>query len=168
MRLENIVALTYAELINSPYVSDFSSISFNANKVKRGDLFIAFEHDDIEIAIKNGAYGIMFEKPTQISDIEIAWIKVKDLYDAVHKIVRFIFIDKEIKVYECNEIVLELAKQIDVESENFIVLSDNIETYFDKLTELPQHSIALFSPTHIPKESAQLSLLLYLFFVGVA
>jgi len=45
-----------------------------------------------------------------------------------------------------------LAKQIDVESENFIVLSDNIETYFDKLTELPQHSIALFSPTHIPKD----------------
>ena len=152
MRLENIVALTYAELINSPYVSDFSSISFNASKVKRGDLFIAFKHDDIEIAIKNGAYGIMFEKPTQISDMEIAWIKVKNLYDAVHKIVRFIFIDKEIEVYECNEIVLELAKQIDVESENFIVLSDNIETYFDKLTELPQHSIALFSPTHIPKD----------------
>jgi ferrochelatase len=68
MRLENFLALTQATLINEPCVHSFENIVFEAHKVKRGDLFFAYEHENIKLAIVNGAYGVIFDKPTQISD----------------------------------------------------------------------------------------------------
>ena len=89
MRLENILALTNAKLINEPFVNSFENIVFQADKIKRGDLFVAFEEQEIQTAILNGAYGIIFSKPTQISDNEIAWIKVLDIEDALKRLLRF-------------------------------------------------------------------------------
>ena len=82
MRLENLLALTQGTLQNQPFVSRFEGISFNAKKVKRGNLFVAFSNAEIDEAILNGAYGIIFDRPTQIADNEIAWIKVDDVDDA--------------------------------------------------------------------------------------
>ena len=67
-------------------------------------MFIAFDDSSIEDAILNGAYGIVFSKPTQISDSEIAWIKVQSLDDALKRLLRFKLLDKNVTVYETNEI----------------------------------------------------------------
>ena len=72
MRLENLLALTHGKLISEPFVNSFENIVFDARSVKRGDLFMAFDDRSIEEAIFNGAYGILFDKPTQITDSEIA------------------------------------------------------------------------------------------------
>ena len=145
MRLENTIALTHGELVNSPFVNNFTNIVYEAKAVKRGDLFIAFDEEAIEEAIFNGAYGIIFDKPTQIRDNEIAWIKVENLEDALKRLLRFILIEKEITVYECNEIVLKLALQIITEP-NFIVLNSDIKGIFKSLNDVENGTTVLFSP----------------------
>jgi len=146
MRLENILALTHGELINSPFVNSFENIVFEAKAVKRGDLFIAYDETMIEDALFNGAYGILFDKPTQIRDNETAWIKVASLDEALKRILRFMLIDKEIEVYECNEIILKLALQV-MSEPNFIALEGNVQKLYKTLHDLPQGSTVLFSPT---------------------
>jgi ferrochelatase len=146
MRLENILALTHGELVNSPFVNSFENIVFEAKAVKRGDLFVAFDEEMIEDAIFNGAYGIVFDKPTQIRDSEIAWIKVTDLQEALKRILRFVLIDKEIEVYECDEIILKLALQV-VTEPNFIALHGDIKELYKMLSRLENGANILFSPS---------------------
>jgi hypothetical protein len=143
MRLENVISLTHATLLNSPYVSAFNGIAIEAKNVKRGFLFIAKESTEIELAIQNGAYGILFDSPTQISDTEIAWIKVENLETALVKIVRFHLLDKNITAYECDAITFDLAIQISTDT-RFITLSGNIFTIFNDLWEVTQNSVILF------------------------
>lgn len=151
MRLENLLALTHATLINEPCVNSFNNIVFEAKAVKRGDLFIAFHKDEIKDAILNGAYGIMFSRATQINDNEIAWIQVEDLNDALKRIVRFMLIDKEIQVYECNEIILKLALQVITES-NFITLDGEIKSIYKSLYNIENSTTVLFCPALVSKD----------------
>jgi len=151
MRLENVLALTDGKLINTPFVKQFTTLAFDASRVKRGDLFVAFDETGIEEAILNGAYGLLFDKPTQIRDNEIAWIKVKDLEDALTRLLRFRLIEKDIIVYECNEVVLKLAMQINTEV-SFIVLSGDLHDNIKDLWELETQTTLLFCPSITPKE----------------
>jgi len=151
MRLENILALTHGELTNSPFVNSFENIVFDAKAVKRGDLFMAYDEEMIEEALFNGAYGIVFDKPTQIRDNETAWIKVASLDEALKRILRFMLIDKEIEVYECNEIIVKLALQVMSET-NFIALEGDIKTLYKRLHNLENRATVLFSPELTPAD----------------
>jgi len=145
MRLENILALTHGKLINEPFVKIFENIVLEVKKVKRGDFFIAFDEDSIEEAVFNGAYGIMFDKPTQISDTEIAWIKVNNCEDALKRLLRFRLIEKDVHVYECNEIVLKLSLQVITEP-NFISINGDIKSIYKQLWHVGNDSTLLFCP----------------------
>jgi ferrochelatase len=147
MRLVNILALTQAKLVNEPFVSNFENIIFDAKKVKRGDLFIAFVEDDIQEAILNGAYGIVFDKDTKISDSEIAWIQVKDLCDAIKKLLRFRLIEKHIRAYRCDEVTIKLAKQIAIQNNTLLVLDSEVKEIFSYLYNIEKNTIILFSPS---------------------
>ena len=151
MRLENILALTDGKVINEPFVKIFTNIVFEANRVARGDLFVCFKENDIEEAILNGAYGIIFDKPTQISDSEIAWIKVHDISQALKRLLRFRLIEKEVLTYKCNEIVLKLASQIMIEK-NFIVAQGDIVTITKLLWDIEKKATILFSPALTPED----------------
>ena len=152
MRLENLLALTQGTLQNQPFVTRFDGISFDAKKVKRGNLFIAFNASDIDEAILHGAYGIIFDKPTQIADSEIAWIKVADVEDALMRLLRFHLIEKELDVYECDLITIKLARQVLTDS-SFMVLGDSIKEDFMTLWEIPNHTKLLFCPKLIDRDS---------------
>ena len=151
MRLENIVALTHAKLVNKPCVSSFENIIFDVKKVKRGDLFIAYDKADISIAIQNGAYGIIFEQDTQIIDNEIAWIQIQNLDEAIKRLLRFKMLQKEVIVYQCNEIVLKLALQIQTQV-NFIVVYGNVKNIFTPLWLVENRTIILYCPTLSDKD----------------
>lgn len=146
MRLENFLALTYATLINEPFVNNFENITIEANRVKRGDLFFAFNESTIEQAVLNGAYGVVFDKPTQISDSEIAWIKVDNISDALKRLLRFKMIEKEVVAYECNEIILKLSLQV-ITQTDFLSLSGDIKSIFKSLWNIENKTTVLFSPT---------------------
>ncbi len=146
MRVVNFLALTYGKLINEPCVTIFENIIFEAHKVKRGDVFFAYDRDDIDLAILNGAYGIVFDRPTQISDIEIAWIKVSTLDDALKRVLRFKMIEKEVVAYKADEIVLKLALQI-ITQTDFIVLDGDIKSSFKSLWDIEDRATVLFCST---------------------
>lgn len=146
MRLENLLALTHAKLVNEPCVNNFENTVFEAHKVKRGDLFFAYDAQNIELAVLNGAYGIVFDKPTQISDSEIAWIKVNDIDEALKRLLRFKMIEKEVVAYECNEIILKLALQV-ITQTSFVVVHGDIKSVFKSLWEVEDKATILFCPT---------------------
>ncbi|MBL0708780.1 MAG: hypothetical protein JJW00_07035 [Sulfurimonas sp.] len=151
MRLENFLTLTRAELVNEPCISNFENIVFEAHKVKRGDLFFSFDTDSIDLAVQNGAYGIVFDRPTLISDKEIAWIKVKNLNNAVKRLLRFRLIEKEVIAYECGEIVLKLAFEV-ITQTNFLVIRGDMRTIFKSLWHLEDRATVLFCPALNPKD----------------
>ncbi|MBA1437425.1 MAG: hypothetical protein FAF05_00310 [Epsilonproteobacteria bacterium] len=151
MRLENILALTHAKLLSSPFVSEFNKIVFRAKDVTRGDLFFAYDPLQIEEAVANGAYGIVFDKKAQISDQEIAWIKVENLDEALKRILRFKLIDKKIEVYGCDAITLKLALQIITEP-SFLALNGTFVDIYNDLDMLDDGATVLFSPELISSE----------------
>jgi hypothetical protein len=151
MRLENVLALTRGSLKTDPSITSVNGIVFDAKKVKRGDLFVALEPDTIEDAVFNGAYGIVFDRPTQISDAEIAWIKVDSVNEALKRLLRFRLIDRELDVYSCDPITLKLAKQL-MTSSDFVVLEGTFVDICRVLWDVEPHTTVLFSPSSIEEE----------------
>ena len=151
MRLENIIALTNAKLLNDPVVSVYEEIVFEASKVKRGDIFVAFDTFSIEEALKNGAYAIIFENSVSISDDEVAWLQVDSLYNALLRLLRFRLVEKELSVYECDEITLQLALSTDTASK-VVPLRGNMQTLVKKLWDTPDGSILLFCEKYTQKD----------------
>ncbi len=146
MRLENFLALTHGKLLNEPCVNSFENVVFEAHKVKRGDIYFAFDEQDIELAVQNGAYAIIFEDEVFVSDEEIAWIKVVSLDDAIKRLVRFRMIEQDVVAYECNEIILKLSLQT-ITQNNFFILHGDIKSNFKSLWQLEQKTTVLFCPT---------------------
>lgn len=145
MNLQNLTALVEGKLTNSPSITAFEDISFEASKVRRGDLFIALDHEEIEQAVINGAYGILFDKPTQITDQEIAWIKVQSIDNALLRLLRFHIIEKSPQVFSCDQISLKLASQV-ITSNELLVLNKPIYKHIQDLWQLQDKQFILFCP----------------------
>ncbi|MDD5717452.1 MAG: hypothetical protein PHW64_06575 [Sulfuricurvum sp.] len=145
MRLENILALTKGSLLGEPAVTLFESVVYEASKVKRGSLFIAYSPTNILEALQNGAYAVMFDKPTQISDSEVAWIKVDNLDNALKKLLRFYLLEKELQVYACDPITLHLSSMISTPP-TFCNIEGSMQEIWEKLWPLEKKSVVLFSP----------------------
>ena len=143
MNLPNLTALVEGKLANSPSITAFDDVSFELSKVKRGDLFVALEHEDIGQAVLNGAYGILFEKPTQITDQEIAWIKVDSIENALLRLLRFHIIEKSPHVFYCDQISLKLAAQI-MTSGKLLVLDKPLHEHLQDLWRLDEGQFILF------------------------
>ena len=143
MRLENVLALTDAKLLNKPSISSFNSISLKLSDLKRGDLFIASNTQDILEAIRLGTYGVMVDEQVNISDVEIAWIYVQSIEDALSKILRFHLLHKNISIYECDEITMKLATQISNSKEVLAITGDIFNT-FEMLWNNDKVSLLLF------------------------
>ncbi len=145
MRLENILALTKGTLHSDPNISLFETIAFDVSKVKRGSLFVAYNSADIPEALSYGAYGILFDKPTQMGDSEVAWIKVEKIDDALKRLLRFYLLEKELQVYACDPITLHLAHSVSTPS-NFCPVEGSMAQVWEKLWPLEKKSIVLYSP----------------------
>jgi len=151
MNLANLIALVEGNLSNSPSITAFEEVHFEASKIRRGDLFVALHHEGIEEAILNGAYGILFDKPTQISDQEIAWIKVACVDKALLRLLRFHILQKSPQVYSCDEISLKLAAQL-VTSREILILSKSIKEHMHELYNLQEKQFILFSKSTIDEQ----------------
>lgn len=142
MKLDNLIALTRAKLLNTPTISSFLDVCFEAKDIKRGDLFFAYENTQIAEAVENGAYVVIFSGEVNISDSEIAWLKVESLDMALKSLARFMVIDKELDYYEANEIELKLAQNLST-TPSFSAISGTPKDIFLKLNQLESKSIVL-------------------------
>lgn len=113
MRINEVVEIAHATLINQPQISHFNHITAYLGNVVRESLFIAKNQEESKKAIALGAYGIMFEDgDLQVIDEECAWIKVDSLQDAITRLIRYKLLSSGIGMIFCKKIEFEIAKEI--------------------------------------------------------
>jgi len=129
LKIETLVNLVGGELLNSPYISEVTSFTSTPESVTRGACFFVQNSEDIELAIKNGAYAVVSKDYENITDREIAWIKVDDLQKAILDVFKYENLKTEI--YTADEVSVGLIKKMNLE-ERVVVL----DTYKDLLRAL--------------------------------
>jgi ferrochelatase len=129
MKISDILDICNGNLVNFPFISSIEGIATQPNKIKRGDLFFALDTKEIESAVNKGAYAIIFDKPTQVTDYEIAWIKVDSVQSAINKFIRYEIANNPKKFFLVNSFQYQLIEQI-VSTKQVSMLSDDyLENY---------------------------------------
>lgn len=135
MRLENLLSLTGAMLRSEPAVSRIESIETDAARIKRGDLFVAYDPREIPKAVANGAYAILYEGKEEIIDPEIAWLQAETLNAALLRLVRFHLLQRSITAVGCDGVTLALAEAM-IDDENIFVMTGPLEGSLQPLWEI--------------------------------
>ena len=144
MRLENVLALTHGVLQSQPQISEFLDVAVDIGKVRRGSLFIAINPHEIAEAQSRGAYGIVYDRDIAISDDEIAWVLVDDVFNALKRMMRFMLIDKELVGVVTDSIGLRIAKQIAASSQQLLVLKGKLHENVSKLLQSCDRAVVIF------------------------
>ncbi len=114
MRIEDIIRITDGLLQNFPSVDQIESIKTDSDKIQRGDLFLDIDNslENQKIAVENGAFAVLSEDISNISDEEIAWIEVDSLRLACVKLARYEFSKKNGKILFIDDISQEIIQKI--------------------------------------------------------
>ena len=146
MQISSILDIVDGSLLNSPSISFIYSIKTNALKVKEGDLFIAKNINEIELAIKNGAFAIILDTNVPIIDNEIAWIKVKNIDISIIKLIRFKLAIKDIDAYFCEKVTYDLFKIYSTNfTKNIRLIPNKLENIFKYIDEIEDKDILISS-----------------------
>jgi len=134
MKIEDIINLTDATLTNSPEVQAISSATVYPSKVEQGDLFFSSNQEDIDKAIQNGAYAIVYDNENIIKhDDEIAWLKVSDIKLAAFKLMRYVVLKKEATFYLLKEHEVTFLKMILTHKTNISFIKDDWKAAFEQI-----------------------------------
>ena len=145
MNISSLVDILDGIIINKPSISFIYSIKTNPLKVKQGDLFIASNIKDIQLAVNNGAFAIIFDKDTSIIDDEIAWVKVSCIKEAIIKIIRYKLSYLDIQVYYCDFVSYDYLKLFVKNDKKYIdVTPKNLKYFVSKVDDITKNNI-LFS-----------------------
>jgi len=100
MKIEDILNLTEGTLSNTPQIQAIEAATVYQSKVESGDLFFSSNQEEINQALANGAYAIVYDDDTiERKDDEIAWIKVSNIQLAAFKLIRYVIIKKEAQFF---------------------------------------------------------------------
>jgi len=135
MTISSIVDIVHGELLNKPSINRIENIKIDAKKVKRGDLYISFFDDDIDIALNNGAYGLIVSRKRAVTDSECAWIAVDDLNEAVLLLLRYILIEKDIVFYHFEEPCFSISKKMLGRDRSIAFLENSAYSWIDNILE---------------------------------
>ncbi|MCF6205709.1 MAG: hypothetical protein L3J47_02275 [Sulfurovum sp.] len=134
MKIEDIVNLTEGVLTNQPAVHSIESATVYPSKVDHGDLFFSSSQEEIDKALANGAYAIVYDNDEIVkSDDEIAWIKVSDVKLAAFKLIRYVIIKKEAKFYYLSEHEMSFLKMILTHKGNVAFIADDWRKAFEQI-----------------------------------
>ena len=146
MLISSILDIVDGSLLNSPSISFIYSIKTNVSKVKEGDLFIAKDLSEIDLAIKNGAFAIIIETNTLIIDNEIAWIKVKNIDTSIIKLIRFKLAIKNLEAFHCDKVTYDLLKIYSTNfTRNIRLIPNKLENLFKYIDEIEDNDIIISS-----------------------
>ena len=134
MKIEDILNLTEGVLTNEPKVQAIEAATVYPSKVDNGDLFFSSVQEEIDKAIENGAYAIVYDNENIIrKDDEIAWIKVSDIQLAAFKLIRYVVIKKEASFFLLNEHELTFLKMILTHKNNISFISKDWRKAFEQI-----------------------------------
>lgn len=126
MKVSSIIDIVDGVKLNSPSISFIYSIKLEAKRVKEGDLFVAKNLRDIDLAIENGAFLILVDSNVTITDFEIAWIKVDNLDEALIKLIRFKLSNYDLSAFNCKNTVFSFIHCLKNSSNSSLKLIRNI------------------------------------------
>lgn len=126
MKLNSTVEIVAGKLQNTPAISFFYNYQNDPKKVKEGDLFFAKNKKELYEAIQNGAFGVVYDFNVDITDVEIAWIKVVSVMDSIIRISRYELSKFELNFFFTDKTTYDLFK-IYKNSHDDIFLLESIE-----------------------------------------
>lgn len=134
MKIEDIINLTNGILENSPQIQSIESATVFPSKVEIGDLFISSNEEDIDRAIENGAYAIIYDNDLiSKSDSEIAWIKVDNIKDASFRLIRYVILNKDVNFRYLTPHQVSFLKMIITQKSNITILADDWRKAFEQV-----------------------------------
>jgi len=134
MKIEDLLNLTAGTMITTPTITAINSVSVYPSKIDQGDLFISNDNSEIERAVANGAYGIVFsDKNVKVIDDEIAWIQVDDIQKSAFKLIRYVLISREASFYLFTKHELSFMRMIVTQKSNLEILPDDWRKMFEKI-----------------------------------
>ena len=134
MKIEDILNLTEGTLSNVPKVQAIEAATVYPSKVDHGDLFFSSNQEEIDKALENGAYAIVYDDENIVKkDDEIAWIKVSDIQLAAFKLIRYIIIKKEASFYLLSEHEMTFLKMILTHKTNIAFIADDWRKAFEQI-----------------------------------
>lgn len=134
MKIEDILNLTEGTLSNVPKVQAIEAATVYHSKVDHGDLFFSSNQEEIDKAIENGAYAIVYDNENIVKkDEEIAWIKVSDIQLAAFKLIRYVVIKKEASFFLLSKHELTFLKMILTHKTNISFIADDWRKAFEQI-----------------------------------
>ncbi len=134
MKIEDILNLTEGILTNKPKIQAIEAATVYYSKVEHGDLFFSSNQEEIDTAIANGAYAIVYDDENIIKkDEEIAWIKVSDIQLAAFKIIRYVIIKKEAKFFLLSSHEMSFLKMILLYKGNISFVENDWRKAFEQI-----------------------------------
>jgi ferrochelatase len=134
MKIEDILNLTEGTLSNTPKVQAIESATVYVSKVEHGDLFFSSTQEEIDQAISNGAYVIVYDnEDIERKDKEVAWIKVSNIKLAAYKLIRYVTIKKEAQFFFIAEHEMTFMKMILTHKTNISFISKDWRKAFEQI-----------------------------------
>ncbi|MEA3289681.1 MAG: hypothetical protein U9Q04_05800 [Campylobacterota bacterium] len=152
MKINSLSDIVEGKLLNSPAISFITQIHTNVKKVNEGDAFFAFCEKEIKEALKNGAFAIITQFEPNITDDEIAWIKVDDILKAITNTLRYKLLKHNHTLIKVDKILYRMIKHfIPKNNENTTLLSNNILNDFETLYSIKSEQIVYSTNMNILK-----------------
>ncbi|MSN96035.1 hypothetical protein F1B92_02310 [Campylobacter sp. FMV-PI01] len=129
MKIQTLVRILNAKLLNQPCISSVVDFSFDAQNIKQASAFITFDKSEIGLAIQNGAYAVIFEGSIEIVNDEIAYICVENLKQSILKLIKFISTLKDIKFIKINQLEFDIFRILKLDS-RLKILDDDLKNAF--------------------------------------
>jgi len=134
MKIEDILNLTEGILSNTPKVQAIEAATVYPSKVDHGDLFFSSKQEEIDKALENGAYAIVYDDENIVrKDDEIAWIKVSDIQLAAFKLIRYVILKKEASFYLLSKHEMTFLKMILTHKTNIAFIDDDWRKAFEQI-----------------------------------
>ncbi len=157
MRLENVLAVTGGRLLNTPSISRFDDVALYSHRAKRGSLFVARSVEEIDEALRNGAYGIITDKKIVPTDEEVAWIAVESLSTTLPKLLRLWLVINKRSFYLLDPLVFQFSKSISTDFNALFLKSDTLKASEEILSSKAGDSIFCADPLFLERIGAQIA-----------
>jgi len=142
MQVLALADIVEGKLLNSPAISFITKIDINLKKLSDGGAFFAKNQDEIEEAIKKGAFAIIVDFDPIITDEEIAWIKVDDFDKAIANVLRYKLFHYKIKFIKVDVVLFYFLNIFSNKTlSNIIILQNDINIDFELLNKLESDKI---------------------------
>jgi len=133
MTIEDLLNLTEGTQRNQPAVQAIEGATTFPSKVDQGDAFFAARPEEIDTALANGAYAVVYEGEREITDPEVAWIQVESVEKAAFRLLRYVLLKKEAELVYLRPHEMSFLRQILTHRGNITFLADTWYKAFEQV-----------------------------------